>query len=132
LLKKNVIFTKKTMDSTKKHQRQGEYPMPNLGQLIYKVIKQKGLSIAEVARRLGVQPNVVSQYTTQATVQTAILWKLSIALEYNFLGHIMDQLPEKTLNSFQSSFQKTIQNQENEILDLKKQIDIYKEILIKR
>lgn len=127
-----LFLLKKTMDSTKKYQRQGEYPMPNLGQLIFKVIKQKGLSIAEVARRLGVQPNVVSQYTTQATVQTAILWKLSIALEYNFLGHIMDKLPEKTMNSFQSSFQKIIQNQENEILDLKKQIDIYKEILIKR
>ena len=120
------------MNLTKKHQIQGDYPIPNLGQLIHKVIKEKGLTHAEVARRMGVKPNVVLQYTTQVTVQTAILWKLSIALEHNFLANIMDKLPEKTLNSFQSSFQKTIKNQENEILDLKKQIEIYKEILTKR
>lgn len=120
------------MNTTKKHHFQGDTPMKNIGTLIVKRVKEKGLSYAEVCRRIGIKDSVFQGYIYQSSVQTAILWKLSIALEHNFFADLMEDFPEKVLSSNLSTFQTTIKNQEEEIKNLKKEIEIYKEILSKR
>jgi hypothetical protein len=57
------------------------------------------------------------------------LWELAIALEYNFLADLMDNLPAKVVVNSQSKFQKIILAQAEEIADLKKENAIYKELL---
>ena len=119
------------MDDSKKYKLQGIHPHPNLGKLIERKLKERRLTKAEVSRRLGITPSVFQQYIKQESVQFGVLWKIGIVIEYNFFAGLMEYLPEHILNSAQSSFQKTIAQQADEIADLKKEIEIYKGILKK-
>ena len=104
--------------------------LPHIGNLVAEIMKQKKMTVAEVARKLGVTSSSVANYLRNDSLQIRILWQLAVVLEYNFLADVMDFLPEKVLNSTESSFQKSITAQASEIEDLKKEIEIYKGILV--
>lgn len=106
--------------------------LPHIGNLVAEIMKQKKMTVAEVARKLGVTSSSVANYLRNDSLQIRILWQLGVALEYNFLADVMDFLPENVLNSAKSSFQKSISAQASEIVDLKKEIEIYKGILVAR
>jgi transcriptional regulator with XRE-family HTH domain len=117
------------MNNSKKYKIQGTSPHPHIGKLIQKKLHEKKLTYAEVARRIGVNPQVFQAYLPQASLQFGVLWKIGIAIEYNFFADLMSYLPPTTLNSGNSAFQQKIKEQNNEIADLKKEIEIYKNIL---
>ncbi len=117
------------MDQIKKQKKLEEYGFPHLGKMIEKKVRQKRLTNSEMARRLGVSPTSFAEYLKQNSLQFRILWKIGLVLEYNFLADLMEYLPEDALNSSQSSFLETIQQQAEEIKDLKKENEIYKGIL---
>jgi transcriptional regulator with XRE-family HTH domain len=119
------------MNNSKKYKIQGASPHPHIGKLIQKKVREKQLSYAEVARRMGVNATVFQVYLSQTSVQFGILWKIGIVIEYNFFADLMSYLPPTTLNANDSFFQQKIKEQDNEILDLKKEIEIYKNILIR-
>lgn len=106
--------------------------LPHIGNLVAEVMKQRKMTVAEVARKLGVTSSSVANYLRNDSLQIRILWQLGIALEYNFMADVMDFLPENVLNATESSFQKSITTQASEIIDLKKEIEIYKGILVAR
>jgi len=106
--------------------------LPHIGNLVAEVMKQRKMTVAEVARKLGVTSSSVANYLRNDSLQIRILWQLGLALEYNFLADVMDFLPENVLNATESSFQKSITTQATEIIDLKKEIEIYKGILAAR
>ena len=117
------------MDTIDKQNSKGGNQLPHIGNLVAEIMKQKKMTVAEVARKLGVTSSSVANYLRNDSLQIRILWQLAVVLEYNFLADVMDFLPEKVLNSTESSFQKSITAQASEILDLKKEIEIYKGIL---
>jgi hypothetical protein len=117
------------MDHSKKYKIQGTSPHPHIGKLIHKKVREKQLSSAEVARRIGVNATVFQAYLSQTSVQFGILWKIGVAIEYNFFADLMAYLPPAALNANNSVFQQKIKEQHNEIVDLKKEIEIYKNIL---
>lgn len=135
-LKKCITFIKvKTtiaMDTTKKYKIPGAAPHPHIGKLIQIKVREKKLTYAEVARRIGVNATVFQAYLSKASVQFGILWKISIAIEYNFFADLMPYLPSSTLNNNDSEFQKKIKEQDHEIADFKKEIEIYKGILSRK
>lgn len=102
---------------------------PHLGSLIKRKLKEKRMSNSEVARMLGITSQSMSGYLQGESLQFRILWDIGIAIEYNFLADLMAHLPPKVLESAQSEFQETILAQAEEIVDLKKEIEIYKGIL---
>lgn len=104
---------------------------PHLGKLIEKKTRETNKSNASIAASIGVSPIGYARYFEQSSIQFRILWKISIALKYNFLADMMDYLPEDVLHNSQSSYKETIEAQANEIADLKKEIEIYKSILMK-
>ena len=106
--------------------------LPHIGNLVAQIMKKKKVTVAEVARKLGVTSSSVANYLRNDSLQIRILWQLGIALEYNFLADVMGFLPENVLNATESSLQKSITNQASEIIDLKKEIEIYKGILVAR
>lgn len=106
--------------------------LPHIGNLVAEIMKQKKVTVAEVARKLGVTSSSVANYLRNDSLQIRILWQLGLALEHNFLAELMDFLPENVLNASESSLQKSITTQASEIIDLKKEIEIYKGILAAR
>ena len=135
-LKKCTTFisvkTTIAMDTTKKYKIPGAAPHPHIGKLIQIKVREKQLTYAEVARRIGVNATVFQAYLSNASVQFGILWKISIAIEYNFFADLMPYLPARTLNNNDSIFQQKIKEQDLEIADLKKEIEIYKGILSRK
>ncbi|MGL2966382.1 helix-turn-helix domain-containing protein [Flavobacterium sp. XGLA_31] len=106
--------------------------LPHMGTFIKNKIEEHNTTYAEIARRMNVHQSTIHGYFSQETLQTKVLWKLSQALNHNLFTDVIQFLPETLQNTNKTSFQQTIQTQQQEINDLKKEILIYKEILNKR
>ena len=106
--------------------------LPHMGSLIKQRILEKKLTFAEVCRRINVKQPVINGYFEQPSLQTKIIWKISIAIEHNLFADLIENLPISIQNANNTTFQQTIQQQEEEIKDLKKEIAIYREILINK
>ena len=106
--------------------------LPHMGSFIKRKIDEQKISYAEVSKRLNIKPPTINGYFYQETLQTRIIWKLSQAIGYNLFNDLTLLLPEEVQNSNKNSYQESILEQQKEIEDLKKEIAIYKEILIKK
>ena len=106
--------------------------LPHMGTFIKNKIDERNITYAEIARRMNIHQSTIHGYFIQQTLQTRIIWKLSIAIEYNLFTDLIQFLPEALQNTNKTSFQQTILAQQQEINDLKKEITIYKEILNKK
>ena len=106
--------------------------LPHMGTFIKSKIDEQKISYAEVCRRLNITQPTINGYFIQETIQTKTIWKLSHAIGYNLFTDLIRLLPEELQNSNKTSFQETILTQQQEIADLKKEIAIYKEILIRK
>lgn len=98
----------------------------HIGNIIYKVLTEKKVSKAELARALGKTPVSINSYLKQHSLQARILFNISIALEYDFFEHLSNILNEKD--------SKTSKNEEilalkQQITDLQKEISIYTNLL---
>ena len=103
-----------------------------MGTFIKNRIDSQNSNYAEIARRMNIAQSTLNGYFVQQTLQTKTIWKLSHAIGYNLFTDLIRLLPEELQNSNKTSFQITIDNQQKEIEDLKKEITIYKEILIRK
>ena len=106
--------------------------LPHMGTFIKNKIKEQNISFAEVCRRMNISHPTINGYFNQETLQTRTLWKLSHAINYNLFTDLIQLLPEELQQTNRTSFQQQIQEQQQEIEALKKEIIIYKEILTKR
>lgn len=119
------------MSDSKKYKIQGASPYPHIGNLIRQKIKDRHLTFAEVSRRIGVNAPVLHQYAKQESVQVGILWKIGIAINYNFFADLMAYLPQSLLTNSNANLE-TSSKELNEIADLKKEIEIYKNLLTRK
>lgn len=104
-------------------------PHPHLGNLIRAYMTKNRITKAEAGRNLGVNTTEVVKYLNRPSLQFHVLWNFCIALNYDFLGEIMNNYPpEMPLNPNGNLF-KELSDKKNEILDLQKEIIIYKAAL---
>lgn len=106
--------------------------LPHMGTFIKNKIDEKNISYAEVARRMNVKQPTINGYFFQDTLQTKTIWKLSHALNNNLFTDLTKLLPIELQNTNKTAFHDIIDAQQQEIIDLKKEIAIYKEILKNR
>lgn len=106
--------------------------LPHMGTFIKNKIDEKNISYAEVARRMNVTQPTINGYFFQSTLQTKTIWKLSHAINNNLFTDLTKLLPTALQNTNKTAFHDIIDAQQQEIIDLKKEIAIYKEILTKR
>lgn len=66
---------------------------PNSGQMLKEYLQLWRLSEAGLARKLNRNYSTLVKYFKCETIQTAILWEISEALEYNFFQDFAEQLP---------------------------------------
>lgn len=81
------------MEYRKKYQIQGKDPYPNMGEMLEKYMKERNISQASLARKINISPNGILSYFSQESLQAGALWKISTALDYNFLAEIAAQHP---------------------------------------
>ena len=106
------------MSSTRTYLKQGIHPYPHLGNLIRKKLKELHITSTEAARRLGVNATNMHAYYKQPSVQFGIIWKLSIAVNYDFFSDIVAHYPE--------NFPVKINDK---MVAMEKELEIYKNLL---
>ena len=67
--------------------------MPHNGKILTDYVRKNRINRAELARMMSVSSTSVYQYAESQSLQLSILWKASIALNFNFIAAIAEQLP---------------------------------------
>ena len=106
------------MKNARTYLKQGIHPYPHIGQFIRKKLDDLNISSTEAARRLGVTTSSMHSYYKQPSLQFGILWKLSIALNYDLLSDLMDSYPDNF----------PLKTNEK-MVAMEKELEIYKNIL---
>jgi transcriptional regulator with XRE-family HTH domain len=68
--------------------------MPHIGALLQAYFKQKRTYQSALARAIKREPQTLYKYKRNHSLQAAILWELSHALEHNFFADLAAALPD--------------------------------------
>jgi transcriptional regulator with XRE-family HTH domain len=105
----------------------------HIGQLVYHKIQEKRLTYTEVSRRINVALPTLTAYFNNESLQSRIIQKLCLALDYNFFEEFTNALPEHIQNTnTESKRAQEIEALKKIIEDQKKEIAIYKELISKK
>ena len=115
--------------SIKKYQEKKEHPHPHIGALVKKTMIAKGISQAELSRRMGLSSADVANYFKRTSLQFGILWDLGIVLKHDFLLEIANSYPPGFQLNEKSDLVKELNEKTLKIIDLEKEIEIYKNAL---
>lgn len=115
--------------SIRKYQEKKEHPHPHIGAMVKKVMAAKGVSGAELSRRMGISDAGVSVYLKRPSLQFGILWDLGMELQHDFLLEIANHYPAGFQLNEHSTLIKTLQEKEQKITDLEKELEIYRTAL---
>ncbi len=100
----------------------------HIGNLVHWEIKQKLLRKKDIADKLSIAPTTLNQYFKQPSLQTVILWRLSRAINFNFLMYLGQKLDVDYLTEKEQTLQEQLKIKEKEIYTLKTQLEVYKQI----
>ena len=99
------------------------------GDLLSRYYKDLGTKKSALARDLNRRPETIYKYQKNATIQTAILWEISVALKHNFFKDIACRLPAEF-----TSYESVAPIETDKVVDLEQQIlklTIERDILLK-
>lgn len=113
----------------RKYQENKVHPHPHIGALVRKTMAAKGISAAELSRRMGINSTGVSVYLRRSSLQFGILWDLGIELQHDFLLEIANHYPAGMELNQNADIVKELKEKTQQIADLRKEIDIYKNAL---
>ncbi|UPQ74863.1 MULTISPECIES: helix-turn-helix domain-containing protein [Chryseobacterium] len=113
----------------RKYLQKSQHPHPHIGQLIKRVMREKKITQAEVARRMALTPSSIAKYFRQPSLQFGILWNLSMAIGYDFLTALTDYYPPSLPLNEDAKIVKELAEKEQRIADMEKEIAIYKAAL---
>jgi hypothetical protein len=108
----------------KMNQVNGKKAMPHAGNLLKKVLNEKRISNAALARAINIHPVGLGRYLKQPTLHAALLWKIGLVLNYNFFELLSNEFPVKEAGISGKEAQL-----QQEINDLKKEVELYKKVL---
>ena len=102
---------------------------PHVGAMIETQLQVNKIAKAEVARQIDVSPSVVKDYVKQPSVQTAILWRVGAAIDYNFLAELAIAFGKAHPAIPNPLVDKELQEKNDRIAALEAELKIYKEIV---
>ncbi|GAA5092968.1 hypothetical protein GCM10023210_22690 [Chryseobacterium ginsengisoli] len=117
------------MMSIKKKQKKNMSSFPHIGEWVKKIIADKKLTQAEVARKMQITPTSLANYFKQPSLQFRILWDLGLALEYDFLTELINYYPPSFALNENSEIVRELKEKTQLLLDLQKEMEIYKAAL---
>jgi transcriptional regulator with XRE-family HTH domain len=102
--------------------------MPHIGSIVKENIEKSRYNQAEIGRFLNISAVGVSRYTAEKSLQCYILWNLSKVFQVNLFEPIGEALALPKPNII-SPNELLLQQR---VIDLEKELAIYKEIVISR
>ena len=66
--------------------------MINIGEIIRQHVKEQGLTVSDVAARVGYSRTAIYKIYARKTIDTDTLLSFSKALNYNFFGIYIDEI----------------------------------------
>jgi hypothetical protein len=97
-------------------------PLPHVGAKLKQLLKEKRLSNAWLCRQLNVNGTAANQYIRQQSMHAALMWKLGQVLDFNFFAWLSTEFPMESSTPLEQDLQQ-------QIVDLKKENEIYQKIL---
>ena len=55
----------------------------DIGQMLQKIVKEKNLTMAQLARKMGRNHTTIKRQLNNKSIQTYLIWEFSLALKYN-------------------------------------------------
>ncbi|MFA9189817.1 hypothetical protein AAGV28_00410 [Flavobacterium sp. FZUC8N2.13] len=115
-------------DRSKKYLQKSNNDVIHVGNLIAWIIQEKHIKKKDVAQCLNVIPNTITQYFKQPSVQTAILWRLSQALDYNLLIDLGERLKIPFETKVEKQLKEDLAAKNAELEHLKIELNLLKRI----
>jgi|MesohylFT_1024984.scaffolds.fasta_scaffold62439_2 hypothetical protein len=106
--------------------RQHQYQSPSTGKLLVSYFDRKRINRAALSRKLNLSIGSVLNYQKNDTIQSALLWDISVALNHNFFMDLAVKMPKEftTEADLYTEKNKKIAELEQEILILKVERDL--------
>jgi hypothetical protein len=105
--------------------------MPHNGKFLSDYVLKNRINRAELARKMNVSNTSVYQYAESPTLQMGILWKASLALDFNFIAELGELLPVKHVSLREKELQEQVETLKKELEQLNIEIGVYKNIIRK-
>lgn len=104
---------------------------PSVGEMLKARIKKRKIYKSALARHLKRSPVSIQNYTKNPSMQTALLWQISLALKHNFFADMADQMPKEFTTEVIPDTTKDdrIAALELEVTILTKQLEVLKEVM---
>jgi transcriptional regulator with XRE-family HTH domain len=115
-------------DRSKKYLQKSTDDALHIGNLIAWVIQEKHLKKKDVSQYLNVLPTTLNQYFKQPSVQVAILWRLSKALNYNLLMDVGERLQIPFETKVEKELKEDLATKNGELEHLKIELNLLKRI----
>lgn len=94
----------------------------HIGKLIGKKIKDIGMSKSELGRRISITPQNTHYILKRNSLDTELLRKISLALDYDFFQHYLGLSPEGKLN--ETLLNISAEELKQQLSSVKKEIEI--------
>jgi len=103
-----------------------QHQSPSTGQLLVSYFDRKRINRADLSRKLNLSIGSVLNYQKNDTIQSALLWDISVALSHNFFMDIAVQMPKEFTTEADLYSEKNKKNTEleQEIMILKVERDL--------
>lgn len=119
------------IDRRKKYQIQGDKVYPHVGQILKLHFSKKKVTMASMARELGVHRGTVKSYLSNHSLQMGILWKIGIAANHNFLAELAEKFPGEYISRKDKEMQDLLQRRDDQIKMLEAELAVYRRIVEK-
>lgn len=116
------------MEDNKKHLHGKGENYPLIGNFIHYHILENKIKKVDVARALGILPTSLNDYFKKESLQFAVLWKLSQAMQYNFIAQLSEYLPIPFETQKEKALLKELAQKNELIREMEIKLAVYEKI----
>ena len=110
----------------KKYLQEREDDLLHVGNLVAWIIQEKHSKKKDVSQALSIAPTTLNKYFKHSSLQAAILWRLSKALDYNFFMFIGQKLKIDFETNTEKELRKQLAEKEEVLTKMKIELDLLK------
>ncbi len=114
--------------NSKKYLQKKEDDLLHVGNLVAWIIQETHSKKKDVSQALSIAPNTLNKYFKHSSLQAAILWRLSKALNYNFFMYIGQRLTIDFETNKEIALQKQLTERDEVIAKMKIELELLKKI----
>lgn len=114
--------------NSKKYLQKREDDLLHVGNLVAWIIQESHSKKKDISQALSIAPTTLNKYFKHSSLQAAILWRLSKALDYNFFMFIGQKLKIDFETNREKELKKKLEEKEELVTKMKIELDLLKKI----